>query len=411
VGERGPGALISPRRRVDAGDWAFVRERRVGHLATADGEGRPSVVPVVYATLVLDGEPAIAIAIDEKPKGDPSRLRRVRNIRERPGVALIVDEYAEDWQRLAWVLVRGAATVIEPGDAGHAEAVAALRDKYPQYAAMRLEALPAIVIRLLTSRSWRGSDVRVDASASAPRPALTPDPSPIAMGEGGIAARQVASYEQPDSVSVVRPPERFGRQELSSLIRGRRSVRAFDTLPVPREIVEEAIAAAGWAPSPHGRQPWRFVVVESQERRDALADAMAATWRTQLRLDGQDRATVEARLEKSRDRLHRAPVLIVPCLYLDDLDVYPDEDRQRSEETMAAQSLGAAVQNLLLSLYAAGVDGGWMCAPLFCPEVVQEVLGLRSALNPHALIAVGYAASDPVRRGRLPLGELIVDWQ
>jgi coenzyme F420-0:L-glutamate ligase / coenzyme F420-1:gamma-L-glutamate ligase len=327
-------------------------------------------VPVVYATLVLDGEPTIVIAIDEKPKGEPSRLRRVRNIRERPEVALVVDDYAEDWQQLAWVLVRGTATLAEPGEVGHAETVAALREKYPQYAAMRLEALPAILIRGLSTRSWRGGDV---------------------------------SEEQ--------PPERFGRQELASVIRGRRSVRAFDTRPVPRAIVEEAIAAAGWAPSPHGRQPWRFVVVESQERRDALADAMAATWRTQLRLDGQDRAVVEARLEKSRDRLHRAPVLVVPCLYLDDLDVYPDDDRQRAEETMAVQSLGAAVQNLLLSLYAAGVDGGWMCAPLFCPEVVQEVLGLRSALNPHALIAVGYAASDPVRRGRLPLGELIVDWQ
>jgi PPOX class probable F420-dependent enzyme len=370
VGERGPGAVIVNRSGVDGADWAFVQQRRIGHLATADGEGRPSVVPVVYATLMLDGEPAIAIAIDEKPKGDPHRLRRVRNIRERPEVALVVDDYAEDWQQLAWVLVRGTAAVIEPGEAGHAEAVAALRDKYPQYAAMRLEALPAIVIGDLSTRSWRGG-----------------------------------------AVSEEQQPERGGRKEFAALVRGRRSVRAFDTRPVPRAIVEEAVAAAGWAPSPHGRQPWRFVVVESRERRVALADAMAATWRTQLRLDGQDRATVEARLEKSRDRLHRAPVLIVPCLYLKGLDVYPDEDRQRAEETMAVQSLGAAVQNLLLSLYAAGVDGGWMCAPLFCPEVVQEVLGLSPALNPHALIAVGYAASDPVRRGRLPLGELIVDWQ
>ena len=113
-----------------------------------------------------------------------------------------------------------------------------------------------------------------------------------------------------------------------------------------------------------------------QERRDALADAMAETWRTQLRLDGQDEAIVEARLEKSRDRLQRAPVLIIPCLYLAGLDIYPDADRQQAEETMAVQSLGAAVQNLLLSLYAAGVDGGWMCAPLFCPDVVQAALGL-----------------------------------
>ena len=352
-------------------DLAFIRDRRVGRLATADTQGQPSVVPVVYANFTLDDEPVIAIAIDEKPKGNLRALRRVRNIVERPEVALVIDEYHEDWDALAWVLVRGSASLIEPGDAGHAEALAALRQKYPQYVRMRLEERPAIVIRHLSTRSWRGAGLDHDE-----QPALRP-----------------------------------GREELAALVRGRRSVRAFETRSVPRAIVEEAIAAAGWAPSPHGRQPWRFVVVESQERRDALADAMAETWRAQLRLDGQHESIVEARLEKSRDRLQRAPVLIVPCLFLEGLDAYPDADRQHAEETMAIQSLGAAVQNLLLSLYAAGVDGGWMCAPLFCPEVVQAALGLDQTLDPHALIAIGYAASDPVRRPRLPLNELIVDWQ
>jgi PPOX class probable F420-dependent enzyme len=370
LGERGQGAAIARAPGVGADDWAFVRERRVGRLATADAEGRPSVVPVVYVAMVLNGEPAIAVAIDEKPKGESSQLRRVRNIQVRPEVALIVDDYTEDWNRLAWVLVRGSAAIVEPGAAGHNEAIAALREKYPQYLAMRLESLPVILMQSLSMRSWRGGDSTND-----------------------------------------RPRERFGREGLAALVRGRRSVRAFETRPVPRAVIEEAISAADWAPSPHGRQPWRFVVVESQERRDALAEAMAATWRTQLQMDGQDRAIVEARLEKSRDRLHRAPVLIVPCLYLEGVDVYPDADRQRAEETMAVQSLGAAVQNLLLSLYAAGVDGGWMCAPLFCPEVVQEALGLAPALNPHALIAVGYAAADPVRRPRLALSDLIADWQ
>ena len=369
VSTGGAEVLVSRESSAHPGDLAFIRDRRVGRLATADAGGKPSVVPVVYASLTLDDEQVIAIAIDEKPKGDPRTLRRVRNILERPEIALVVDEYHEDWDALAWVLVRGSASLIEPGDAGHAEALAALREKYPQYARMRLEELPTILIRDLSTSSWRGAG-------------LDEHPSP-----------------------------RPGRGELAALVRGRRSVRAFKTRPVARAIIEEAIAAAGWAPSPHGRQPWRFVVVESQERRGALADAMAETWREQLRLDGQDETIVEARLQKSRDRLQRAPVLIIPCLYLEGLDTYPDADRQQAEKTMAVQSLGAAVQNLLLSLYAAGVDGGWMCAPLFCPDIVQSVRGLDSALNPHALIAVGYAASDPVRRPRLPLDELIIDWQ
>ena len=204
---------------------------------------------------------------------------------------------------------------------------------------------------------------------------------------------------------------RPGGDALAALVRGRRSVRAFQERPVPRAVVEQAIAAAGWAPSPHGRQPWRFAVVAAPARRAALAEAMAATWRAQLELDGQDAAVVQARLDKSRERLRTAPVLIVPCLYMAGLDPYPDPDRQAAEATMAIQSLGAAVQNLLLTVHAAGLDAGWMCAPLFCPDVVREALALDRALVPHALIAVGYTAKDPARRDRLPLDDLIVSWQ
>lgn len=353
-----------------ASDLAFVRDRRVGHLATADAAGTPSVVPVCYALLEVGGVHAIVIAIDEKPKGDPRTLQRVRNILARPDVSLLVDDYSEDWQQLAWVLVRGRARMVEPGAAEHAPAVTAVRAKYQQYARMRLEQLPVILIENLATTSW--------------------------LGSGAL-----------EGIAEARP----GRDAFAELVRGRRSVRAFSSRPVARQIIEEAVAAAGWAPSPHGRQPWRFVVVESPERRLALADAMATTWQEQLGLDGQDQAIITSRLAKSRDRLIRAPVLIIPCLYLADIDVYPDTGRQAAEELMAVQSLGAAIQNLLLSLYAAGVDAGWMCAPLFCPEIVQETLGLEAALQPHALIPVGYAAADPVRRPRRPIDELIVDWQ
>lgn len=352
------------------GDLAFVRDRRVGHLATADAAGTPSVVPVCYAMLAVSDSPSIVIAIDEKPKGDPRALQRVRNIVARPEVSLVVDDYSEDWGRLAWVLLRGRARMVEPGEPGHAPAVAAVRAKYQQYTHMRLEHLPVILIENLTTTSWLGSGAQ-------------------------------------EGIAEARP----GRDEFAELVRGRRSVRAFSSRPVARSIIEEAITAAGWAPSPHGRQPWRFVVVESPERRLALADAMAATWQEQLSLDGQDAAIIASRLARSRDRLIRAPVLIIPCLYLADIDDYPDASRQAAEELMAIQSIGAAIQNLLLSIYSAGADAGWMCAPLFCPEIVQETLGLDVALQPHALIPVGYPTADPVRRPRRPLDDLIVDWQ
>src|SRR6478735_8595521 len=148
--------------------------------------------------------------------------------------------------------------------------------------------------------------------------------------------REPAADDASPALPVTRP------SNIAAVIMGRRSVRAFDTRPVPRVLIERAIEAAGWAPSPHGSQPWRFVVIESRDRRLALADAMSETWRAQLALDGQDDPVIARRLAHSRERLERAPVLVLVCLYLRDLQTYPDRDRQDAEHTMAVQSLGAA---------------------------------------------------------------------
>ncbi|MEF3274901.1 MAG: nitroreductase family protein [Chloroflexus sp.] len=196
-----------------------------------------------------------------------------------------------------------------------------------------------------------------------------------------------------------------------TLAQTRRTVRAFHPDPPPRAAIEQILAAASWAPSPHGAQPWRFVVVEARERKQALAQAMGAAWRYHLALDGHDPSTIEQRLQRSHERVVNAPIIIIPCLYLNDLDQYPDPARQAAETTMAIQSLGCAVQNMLLAAFALGLAAGWMCAPLFAPAAVRAALGLAEDLHPHALIPIGYLAQEPQRRPRRPLSELIVQWQ
>jgi F420 biosynthesis protein FbiB-like protein len=195
---------------------------------------------------------------------------------------------------------------------------------------------------------------------------------------------------------------------LATLMQSRRSVRKYLNRPVSPEFIEQILEAARWAPSPHGRQPWRFAVLTAQKLKLRLADEMGSIWQHNLQMDGQDAQVVNIRLEKSRQRIFNAPAIIIPCLYLEDLDHYPDERRQSDEKTMAIQSIGAAIQNMLLMAYDLGLDTGWMCAPLFCPEIVCEVLDLDPRLIPQALITVGYAAADPQRRERLPLSSLIV---
>lgn len=121
----------------------FADRARVAHLATADASGQPHAVPVTF--VLLDGD--FYFAIDEKPKRT-QRLKRLRNIEENPQVALVIDRYDEDWSRLGWLMVQGTASAVD--DAAERErAVAALREKYPQYREM---ALDGPVVRIVAAK-------------------------------------------------------------------------------------------------------------------------------------------------------------------------------------------------------------------------------------------------------------------
>ena len=107
----------------------------VARLATAGADGRPHLVPVVFA---VDGD-RIYSAVDAKPKRTTS-LRRLANVRENPAVALLVDHYDDDWSALWWVRADGHGRVLDPdagSDAAEAQrAVALLRERYPQQRAV-----------------------------------------------------------------------------------------------------------------------------------------------------------------------------------------------------------------------------------------------------------------------------------
>lgn len=179
------------------------------------------------------------------------------------------------------------------------------------------------------------------------------------------------------------------------LLRERRTVRDVSPTPVPSSLVETLIEAACWAPSAHNSQPWRFVVVRTREARARLAEAMAGAFRADLQADGERPEQINQRVSASLARLKTAPVLLIPCLCPSDLQVYPDPARQSAEHTMGVQSVAAAVQNLLLAAADAGLGAGWMCAPLFCPEVVRQTLRLPAGWEPQALVTIGWPLESP----------------
>ena len=127
----------------------FLEQGRVGHLATADAEGRPHVIPVCYAV----ADQTLYITVDEKPKRRDIPLKRVRNIRENPKTAFVVDRWDEDWRRLGWVMLRGPAEILYDG-AEHDRAQELLRTRYPQYRAMNLAGLPVIALRIARVTGW-----------------------------------------------------------------------------------------------------------------------------------------------------------------------------------------------------------------------------------------------------------------
>lgn len=196
------------------------------------------------------------------------------------------------------------------------------------------------------------------------------------------------------------PPDRV--QTLYAIMRERRSVRHYADRRVEQRLIQRLLEAATWAPSAHNRQPWRFVVIEDEATRARLADAMNAVLRDDLATDGLSAEQIEAQAARRRARLMRAPVLILLCMTMVGMDIYPDQKRQRAERTMAVQSVAMAGQNLLLAAHSEGLGACWLCAPLFCPEVVRSSLGLPADWEPQAFISLGWPAEAAPAPDRSP---------
>ena len=111
-------------------------------------------------------------------------------------------------------------------------------------------------------------------------------------------------------------------------MRTRRSIRRFKPDPVPDSVIQNILATATYAPSAHNRQPWRFCVMTDLSVKAKLADAMAIDFERDLTRDGVPSEKIQAQIKRSRDRITSAPVAILFCLDMSEMDSYPDEKRR-----------------------------------------------------------------------------------
>jgi PPOX class probable F420-dependent enzyme len=125
-----------------------ILESRVARLATADGSGRPHSVPICFA---MDGD-RLYFAVDAKPKRT-TNLKRLRNIAVNPAVSVLFDHYEEDWGRLWWVRVDGAARVLDGGHAEAERAIDLLAGRYEQYRRARPNG-PVVEISVERMTGW-----------------------------------------------------------------------------------------------------------------------------------------------------------------------------------------------------------------------------------------------------------------
>jgi PPOX class probable F420-dependent enzyme len=128
-----------------------IAEARVGRLVTVDRDGRPHVVPIVFA----DDDENLYFGVDQKPKRRRD-LKRIRNIAGNPHVSVLVDHYEDDWTRLWWVRVDGVAHVIAHEEEAR-RAIDLLVAKYPQYEHARPQG-PVVAIAIETMTAWAAAD-------------------------------------------------------------------------------------------------------------------------------------------------------------------------------------------------------------------------------------------------------------
>jgi PPOX class probable F420-dependent enzyme len=126
---------------------ARVTAARVARLATTDPDGRPHLVPIVFA---IEGD-TLYTAVDRKPKRS-TKLRRIENARARPDVTILIDHYEDDWGRLWWIRLRGRGRVLDEGEERE-RALGLLSEKYPQYRGEPPEG-PVLAVDVTEVRDW-----------------------------------------------------------------------------------------------------------------------------------------------------------------------------------------------------------------------------------------------------------------
>lgn len=195
---------------------------------------------------------------------------------------------------------------------------------------------------------------------------------------------------------------------LHTFLRSRRSIRHFRPDPIPADAINRILTTATFAPSAHNNQPWRFVVLDTSAAKSHLIDKITGKFHDDMTLDCVADRESQERIDRTTRRINDAPVIIVLCQDVTQVNPQPDKIRRNAELKMGAQSVALAGLQLLLAAYAEGLGGTWICWPLFAPEETRQSLDLPRDWEPQGMIFLGYPAEKPKTPERKILESIVI---
>ncbi|MHA2399190.1 MAG: coenzyme F420-0:L-glutamate ligase [Promethearchaeota archaeon] len=191
-------------------------------------------------------------------------------------------------------------------------------------------------------------------------------------------------------------------------LKNRRSYKfPFSNKEVKREIIEECIEIARWAPSAHNGQFWRYILLENLKVRKELILKMNEKLKNDLRSEDKSEEFIKHKVNKTKGNFLEAPVLILLCLDTTELEKYTDIERSKNEEILGIQSVSSSATYLLLAFEIMNLAACWYCAPLFAKDIIKETLKLPQDFLPMAFFTVGYPSRSVSPPHRKNLDEII----
>ncbi|MCE5313811.1 MAG: nitroreductase family protein [Armatimonadota bacterium] len=203
--------------------------------------------------------------------------------------------------------------------------------------------------------------------------------------------------------------------ELRDVIQKRASVRHFNSDAVPEEHLREMVRLAGLAPSVNNSQPWKFIVITNRELLRKMADTVHSAVETRIPIcDNEAEKHARAQVEWFSTFFGEAPAVIAvaQCPYTAIVDSALEHSNMTHEDINALrghpdiESVGAAVEHIILAAVDMGYGACWLSGPLIARESLEEQLGLCDSWCLAAMVAVGKPEHDVLQKEKKPIEEI-----